>query len=230
MDPDHRPARLLAGYALLRLDADASGLAVLESLAREPVLKRDDVKVRALAVRAVHRVDDPRRRDQVSLAYATTFAPERGGERGTGAWHLANAYVWQLGVPLTDGVTLRVEAQHRFVTDNEDVGGWRLTPMLAFARGASNHSVDLGVGPTTWVARGIWWEGGTHVYAGARLAAGVDWRYGRRFGLRLEVAATPLLLDSTLWWYGSPFDARFSVSWWLGQPRHGPLRATAAGG
>lgn len=229
LDPGHRPARLLAGYALLRTDAREAGLAVLTSLAAEPLYTSADAKVRSYAQRAVHRVDDRNHRDQVSVLFCTSFGPERGGERGAGSWRPAGAHAWQLGVPLAEGLTLRFDAQHRWDTDTEDVGGWRLTPMLAWSRGSGSAAVDLGVGPTTWVARGVWWPSGTHVYAGARVAAGADWRFGRRVGLRVEAAVTPLVLDDTLWWYGSPVDARLGFATWFGHPRRGPLTGVGGG-
>lgn len=229
LDPAHRPARLLAGYALLQLDAEDAGLAVLASLALEPVESRMEAQVHALAARTVHRTDDRNHRDQVALSFFTAVGPERGGEPQTGAWHPSGARVLQVGVPLANHVALRVEVQQRWQSDLEDVGGWRLTPSIAWTHIAGNRSIDLGVGPTIWLAHGIWWESAYHVYGGARASVGADLRLGRRFGFRVEGGVTPLLLDRTLWWYGSPADVRLGMSCWLGKPRRGPL-ATGGGG
>lgn len=229
IDPSHRPARLLAGYALLNLNAEVAGLAVLESLCFEPVESQVEATIHRLASRTVHRVDDRNHRDQVSASFFTVVGPERGGESGTGAWRAAGAHVWQVGVPVAKHLTVRMEAQHRWQFDLEDVGGWRLTPSLAWTHTSRNTAVDLAVGPTAFIAHGVWWESAYHLYGGARVSAGADWRFGRRFGFRIEAGVTPLLLDRTLWWYDSPADVRLGVTTWFGQPRRGPL-ATVGGG
>lgn len=212
-DDQQRPARLLAGYALQRVNAPAASEAVLRALVDLPIESALDARVHDLAMTALHRAVDPYRRDQVSLGYHNVTAADRKWQ----TWGSAPGLGLVVGFPAGGGL-YRIDASARFATGTRDVGGWHVVPMVVFAHPISRWSTDLAFGPSIWFARGVWWPDGWHTYVGARAAAGAAVRTGRRTGFRFEAGLSSHFTDRTLDWYASPLDFRVGFEYWPGTP------------
>lgn len=213
-DPDQEPARLLAGYALLRVRAPTAGAAVLRSLALTPTDDPVDGRVRSAASVAIHRIEDRTTRQQLSISWLQVV----GAEKIWSQWTASGEEALVVDVP-TGGPRLRLDLSHRYATGLQDVGGWRVAPMALATWTHGHNAIYLGLGPSLWIARGVWWDSGVHPYFGARAAAGTDVRVSRRWGFSAEIGATPHLTDRTLSWYAHPFDIRAGVEFWPGRPR-----------
>jgi hypothetical protein len=229
LEPDHAPARLLAGYALLKMHSVDAALVTLDGLSWqvEPDPKNAEIRQRAWVVR--RRFLDPRQRDQVSLSVGNLVLLQRAGDTVTPL----GGYVFAVQVPVVGPVAVRADGGNPWggTANTLDVRGPRFD-VLAVAEmkvdGGLWH-VDLGAGPALWAARSGFWPDGWMPYVGVRGAVGTDVRLGRTLGLRFEVGASVFPAATTdLGWYAEPLDFRFGLSSWFGGPVHAPHHKRAA--
>lgn len=214
-EPGHRPARLLEGYALFRLDRPEDGVGVLQALAAEPVSTEYDGVIQRRADRLWHRWADRARRDQVAVSGGFVLPVEKRYDT-----ILPNVGLTaEVEVPVPGPVAVRAEVLLPVQPEGLfDVGGdyIGLEAVLHHPLGRGVWAVDAALGPELWLARGGYWSDGNQPYLGLRAAAGLDVRPARRVGFRLQAGTrwVPGALED-LPWYAVPFDLSLTtVSWW----------------
>ncbi|MES2638482.1 MAG: hypothetical protein V4850_03345 [Myxococcota bacterium] len=217
LDPALTPARLLAGYALLRLRQPDEGVTTLDGLALEP----DTSPLPASTRRSVHRVlrrhESPYRRDQWWVAVGNVTHLERLGDDVVPL----NGWVFTGQAPLFSQLALRVDAGAPWAaTGALDIRGPRFDVLAVVEKRIDKGlwHVDLGAGPAFWIAEGRYWLDGWEPYFGVRAALGVDVRLGATVGLRYEMGASAFpTAEVDLPFYASPLDLRLSLQTWFGK-------------
>jgi hypothetical protein len=217
LDPDLAPARLLAGYALLRLrrwDAARVTIAGLTPEVDAPTLPAASV---ATARRLLRRGVAPFRRDQLALSLGHVSWIERAY---AGGWGHAG-WLLQVRAPVLPGLAARVYLGVPWTTpETAEVRGVRLALSAVAPRPVGNGRVhlDLLAGPVLWLAAGRYWSDGGEPYLGARTAVALDVRTGPTLGFFVEVGASvfPALTDD-LPFYAAPLDVRLGLATWMGR-------------
>lgn len=214
--PDHRPARLLKGSALLRLGRSTEGVAVLESLEKLDPSDSYGREIRRRADAAARRYTDRRSRDQLRLTVGSVTAVETAH----GQVAALGGYVLQLQAPIRARVAVRAEVACPWAGGGD--GGARGPRFSAlgvglFPLGSGIWNVGLSAGPSIWLAQGPFWPDGSEPFLGARATAGLDVRLTRGLGLGLE-AGTGLYPGAIgrLPWYGQPVDLRLMLDLYAG--------------
>ncbi len=218
LDPELTPARMLAGYALLKMKRRDEGAETLAGLALEPGASPLPAERLREAERVVHRHLAPYRRDQWALSVGNVTFVQRMGDTAVPV----NGYVFAGRVPLFDRLALRVDggAPWGATANDLDVRGPRfgVYALTSQPLGSGRWHVDLAAGPAFWLAEGRYWADGSEPYVGARGAVAVDVRLGALIGLRYEMGASvfPLAAED-LPFYAEPLDIRFSIETWFGR-------------
>lgn len=217
LDPNLTPARLLAGYALLRLRRTGEGVATLDGLALEPDVSPLPGETRQAVRRVLRRHESPFRRDQWWLALGNITFLERLGDEV----RPLNGYVFAAQAPLFDRVALRIDGGAPWgSTEALDIRGPHFDVMAVVEQPVDKGlwHVDLAAGPAFWIADGRYWPDGWEPYFGVRAALGVDVRLGTTIGLRYEMGASAFpKADEDLPFYAAPLDLRLSVQTWFGK-------------
>lgn len=220
IDPTHRPARLIRGYALLKLGRHDEAGIVLTGLTDEPVTLAYEGEVRRRANRAWRRYSDRYRRDQVALTVSFPV-PVALVERTYEELVPVVGYAGAVDVPVPGPVDVRADVSGPFGRDRVfRVDGPRVG-VLAVARLPFGRSVwcgDIALGPVLWAATGGYWADGGQPYLGGRASLGIDVRPTWRLGFRAEAGAAWFPGASAyLDWYALPVDARLLTTLWLGK-------------
>ncbi len=220
LSPEHSPARLLAGYSLLRLRKLDEGLTTLDGLARPAEGPPLTPEVQRRALHMQRRFTLPRTREQVSLTVSTVIAVERSG----GFLTPLGGYAFAAQGPIVGPVATRVSFANPFGGSASllDVRGPRfdLLAVTELRLGGGLWFMDLGAGPALWIAEGGYWADGTQPYVGLRAAVGIDVRMGRTLGLRLETGFSAFpQAAADLSWHADPVDFRLGLVTHLGAPR-----------
>lgn len=217
LDPDLTPARLLAGYALLRMRRTSEGVATLDGLALEPSASPLPAETRRATRRVLRRHESPRRRDQWWLAIGTVTFLERLGEDVLPL----NGYIFTGQAPLLDKLALRIDGGAPWNNGGPlDIRGPRFDVMAVVEQPIDKGlwHVDLAAGPAFWIAQGGYWPDGLQPYFGVRAALGVDVRLGATIGLRYEMGASAFpTAEADLPFYAAPLDLRLAVQTWFGR-------------
>ncbi len=218
LEPSLTPARLLAGYALLRLRRKDEGVATLAGLALEPDTSPLSEEARRDTLRVLRVHTAPYRRDQWWVAVGNITFIERNGDTA----QPLNGYVFAGQAPLLGKLALRVDGGTPWggIAEALDVRGPRFDVMAVAEQrvdGGRWH-VDFAAGPAFWIAEGRYWPDGWEPYFGARAAIGVDVRLGTVIGLRYEMGASvfPTAADA-LPFYAEPLDMRIALQTWFGK-------------
>lgn len=222
-DPELAPARLLAGYALLRLRRFDEATVTLEGLALEPGPSPLPVEKQKEAQRVLRRSLAPFGRNEWAISTGQILYLERFGDQVT---PLAG-YVFAARAPLFPRVAVRIDGHSPWGgnEDDFDVRGPRIGAYGVYSQplGPGAWQVDLAAGPVFWAATGRYWADGWEPYVGVRGAAGLDVRAGATVGFRLEVGASAFpTAAQDLSFYASPVDMRLTMDFWLGGPRARP--------
>jgi hypothetical protein len=218
LDPDLTPARLLAGYALLRLRRGEEGVTTLGGLDLEPGLSPLPPATLRSARRILRRHALPYRRDQWWVAVGNITFIERLGDTGG----VLNGYSFSGQAPIVENLAVRVDAVSPWggTADALDVRGARFDVMAVAEERIDKGlwHVDLAAGPAFWAATGRYWADGWQPYIGVRAALGVDVRLGAAMGLRYEMGASayPTAAED-LSWYAEPLDIRVALQVWFGK-------------
>ena len=231
LDPELAPARLLAGYALLKLRKPERAAATLDGLALEPGPSSVPLARRLDAEARVVRALAPFQRDAWAFTVATAFYGVRRSDRP----QVLNGVAFALRAPVFRGFALRAEggAPWSGSANDLDVRGPRFSINAVTTQpiGKGKWHVEFGGGPALWIAEARYWPDGWEPYVGARGLVALDTRLGAATGMRFELGAStfPAALDD-LPFYASPFDLRISFEAWFGGPsgRDGVRRATRA--
>lgn len=225
LDPNLTPARLLAGYALLRLRRTSEGVATLEGLSLEPDVSPLPADTRRDVRRVLRRHESPYRRDQWWIAVGNITFLERLGQ----AVQPLNGYIFTGQAPLLGKLALRVDGGAPWGLSPgalmEGLGaltvrGPRFDVMAVVEQRIDKGlwHVDLAAGPAFWIADGRYWSDGWEPYFGVRAAVGVDVRLGSTMGLRYEMGASAFpTAQADLPFYAVPLDMRFSLQTWFGR-------------
>ncbi|MDP2307309.1 MAG: hypothetical protein Q8P18_14885 [Pseudomonadota bacterium] len=217
LDPDLTPARLLAGYALLRLRRTSEGVTTLEGLDLEPDSSPLPAETRRASQRLLRRHESPYRRDQWWVAVGTLTFLERLGDTVVPL----NGYVFTGQAPIVGKLALRVEGGAPWSGGEAlDIRGPHFDVMAVVAQPVDKGlwHVDLAAGPAFWIAEGRYWADGWEPYFGVRAAIGVDVRLGASIGLRYEMGASAFpMADDDLPFYGVPLDLRLAIQTWFGR-------------
>jgi len=218
LDPELAPARLLVGYALLRLRRGDEGVVTLDGLTLEPAASPLPVGTRRAARALVRRHALPYRRDQWWVSVGNITFVERMGDSVVPL----NGYSFAGQAPLVEKLALRIDATSPWggTADALDVRGARFDVMAVVEERIDKGlwHVDLAAGPAFWAATGRYWADGWEPYIGVRAALGVDVRLGATMGLRYEMGASayPTAADF-LTWYAEPLDIRVALQVWFGK-------------
>jgi len=217
LEPDHRAAALLEGYALMRLHQKDEGSARLRQLSELPADDSTEREVQRRAERAWRRYAERFARELVQLDGYAQSGPQfsYGATRLRGGW----------GAALTVALPGPVEARVGVSAPLPDFGLFEISgarfDLCAVTRlpvGRGVWTADLALGPTLWNATGNYWPEGSHRYTGLRASAGLDVRPAWRFGFRGELGGQYYFgaadLPHTL-----PFDVRLGLTTWLGGKR-----------
>lgn len=218
VDPNLAPARLLTGYALLRLRRWEEARATIAGLSSEVGPATLPKGARRDARRYLRRKIWPMRRDQWGISVAHLTVVERVYEEATAF----NGYVFTGRAPLLPRLAARADAGAPWggTAGPTDLRGPRFAVAAESAHplGPGNVHATVLAGPLLWVAEGRYWADGSEAYLGARGALGLDVRLGAVVGLRAEVGASvfPGLSDD-LPFYASPIDVRVGIDTWFGR-------------
>lgn len=218
LDPDLTPARLLAGYALLRMRRAEEAEATLAGLALEPGASPLPPERRREAERILRRQTAPRQRDQWAVSVGNVTFVQRMGDIAVPL----NGYVFAARAPLHERLAVRIDggAPWGGTASELDIRGPRfgLYAVTAQPLGPGRFHVDLAAGPAFWIAEGRYWADGWEPYVGARAALGLDVRIGTAIGLRYEMGASvfPMAADD-LTFYAEPLDFRVALETWFGR-------------
>lgn len=217
--PELEQARLLAGYAALRLRRREEGVVTLDGLFL-PDGPSTIPEERLAEIRKLQRTTiRPLRRDQWSVSVGSITYVERSGEQPG----IVFGYEAALQIPIVSKLSLRVDggAPWPNTGGDFDIRGPRfgLQAVATERLGDGRWSLDLGAGPVFWLAEGGYWADGSEPYFGVRAAAGIEVRMGPGFGLRWELGASayPWALDA-IKWYAQPLDLRILLQAWFGEP------------
>jgi hypothetical protein len=214
--PDHDPARLIAGYSMVKLGQLDEGLVELEVVAEEAT--DPDTQKRADLLLRWYR--DRWRRNQLAFTLGTSVGAETlpGGPEPLGGYAaVVHVPVWN-----TFSANLDVSGAWRDTAGSLDIRGPRLALLvdyaLPLARGLFH--LDAAAGPSVWFAKGGYWPDGGQVYAGMRGAVGIDVRPKPRLGFRFEVGSSIHPgVRTVVPWYSTPFDVRIAITNWTRLPR-----------
>ena len=214
--PDHDPARLIAGYSLVKLGQMEEGLAELEVVAEEAT----DKATQARADQVLRWYRDRWRRDQCALTLGTSLGAETfpDGPETLGGY----AFVLHVPVRSTFSANLDLSGAWRDTAGNLDIRGPRLALLVdrstPIARGLFHLSAAGG--PSVWFAKGGYWPDGGQVYVGMRGAVGIDVRPKPRLGFRFEVGSSIHPgVRTVVPWYSTPIDVRIAITNWTRFPR-----------
>lgn len=218
LDPDLTPARLLAGYALLRMRRTEEAEGTLAGLVLEPGASPLPPERRREAERLLRRQIAPRQRDQWAVSVGNVMFVQRMGDMAVPL----NGYVFAARAPLRERLAVRIDggAPWGGTASELDIRGPRfgLYAVTAQPLGPGVLHVDLAAGPAFWIAEGRYWADGWEPYVGARAAVGLDLRIGAAIGLRYEMGASvfPMAADD-LAFYAEPLDFRIALETWFGR-------------
>lgn len=217
LDPDLAAARLLAGYALLRLRRWDEARVTIDGLTPEvgaPTLPSASV---ATARRLLRRGVAPFRRDQWAISMGHVSWVERAY---AGGWGQAG-FLLQARAPVLPGLAVRVDGGLPWTAaELSEVRGVRLGVSAVAPRplGNGRFHLDLLAGPVLWLASGRYWSDGQQPYLGARTAVALDVRTGPAIGFFAEVGASVFpALTTDLPFYAAPIDVRLGLSTWFGR-------------
>ena len=220
MGPTHDGARLLQGYALLRLGRVNEALPVLARLATDPVA---DDNARRMGERAWRQRSDRRLRSSVSAMVGAQFWTRPYG----GGANPAVGYALALNLPIADLLSFRIDtALNRSFDDpllSGPTGSALFTAQIPLASG--DWHWGFGAGPAGWFLSGpLAPDGEARVEIGLHSAAWIDVRAWRRAGFAFELGgfswpqAAPELSAYMFSW-----DARLSLVAWFGPGRRRPI-------
>ena len=211
--PPHAGARLLEGYALVRLSRVDDALPVFAELALDPFA---EPKARILAERAWRQRADRRSRNGVSASVGAQlwFRPYGGTS------HSAVGYSLNVGIPVADMFGVRLDAALNDDFADSLLEGPTTTLMFTaeapFTTGVFHWGV--GTGPASWFLTGpLEPDGGTKVEIGLHSAVWVNARCWRSAGFALELGGyswpqmAPDLVAYMFTW-----DSRLSFVAWFG--------------
>lgn len=225
LDPELSEARLLAGYAALRLGKRGEGAETLAGLWLEPgptplpAASLEEARI----VRS--RYVAPLQRDQWWIGLGPSFFLEHTGGDTTPllGWSLAAQ------APVIGGLAVRLQGGGPWLgpEDDFDIRGPRfdLLAVGAAPLGGGLWHVDLAAGPSLWLATGGFWYDGSQPFVGARAAVGLDTRFGAGFGMRWEVggSAYPQAAEDFSF-YAEAVDVRVLFQGWFGAVPGEPRR------
>lgn len=217
IDPNHRPAMLLEGYAMMKRRQKKDGALKLKALSELPVSTSYEEKIHKQARNISLRYLDRFERTQISITAGNTIPVERRFDTlvSEPGMHLA------LTVPTLEHFQTRLSMD--FIWPSSlSISGTQLVAQELYLvpLGAGRFSFDLGVGPALWLAQGAYWPDQGQPYVGAQVSSGIDWRFSKHFALRAEVDGwwwPGLYLDQK--WYGRPVDLNLSFTVFFGKRR-----------
>lgn len=186
IEPGHPEARLLHAYTLLRIGRTADGVAALEAIARDPEVVRAAPEVAELAQDALGQLAGRWTRDEWSLSAGPLGRPERAG--GYASWQGGLAFEMMLPVVPRLGVRLDVTTPFSAL-DALSLQGPVLSALAVGMQplGSGIWHLDLGVGPSVWVGKSLYWDDRYKgLFPGVRSAVGLDLRAWQYVGFRLE--------------------------------------------
>lgn len=215
IDPNHRPAMLLAGYALMKQGQKKEGALKLRELSEMPVTTTYEGKIYKQARHLSLRYLDRFERSQMSITMGYTIPVERRFDTLVSEPGLHLAFT----LPTLQHFQTRLSMDSIWESALSIYGTQVVAQELYLVPlGSGRFSFDVGLGPALWLAQGVYWPDQAQPYVGVQASTGVDWRFSQHFALRAEADGwwwPGLYADQK--WYGRPVDINISLTVFFGK-------------
>ena len=213
-EPNFRPAQLLLGYALIRSHQPEEAEILLKDLAAQPATNAFEWDIHQRAYESYHRLSDFKRRNQWALGAGFGAMWEHGFD---GDWQTVGDGSFVFIAPLAPRFGVITEMSSPLTTQVFGVGGRAISPMFTVWQpvGSGQSQFSLSIGPSLWLARGVWWPQGHQEYLGIHADAAFDIRVGRHVGFRFDVGYSAHLTGRALEGFLRPVDASAEILWWF---------------